>query len=220
MVIEFSYCIIKVFVLYLLSKCMFLKKLRGNEMFINLFLAVICAKIKGNRILPVIKAYSLYPYVIAEVLYLYLQACIFAGNYNYVQYTAIFKTVYLYTLLIPIFVYKLYKPGICGSIFIVIGTCLNKFVMSQNDGKMPVFASLSKLTGYYDESAFGLADNIHIIGNETTRYKFLTDYIDLGNGILSIGDVMIHSFVFIIIYYVIKEINRNLEYTTGDREEC
>ena len=188
-------------------------------MLINLFLAVFCAKIKGYKILPILKAYSLYPYFIVEILYLYLQACIFAGNYHYVQYTAIFKSIYLYTLLIPIFVYRLYKPGICGSILIIIGTFLNKFVISQNGGKMPVFASLSKITGYYKESAIGVADNIHIIGSETTRYKILTDYIDLGNSILSIGDVLIHSFVFIVIYYVIKEINKGLKDTKEDRRE-
>lgn len=188
-------------------------------MFINLLFAIGLAKIKGYRIAPIIKAYALFPYFIAEVLYLYLQACVFVGNYYYVQYTDIFKSIYLYTLLIPIFVYKLYKPGICGSILIIIGTFLNKFVISQNGGKMPVFASLSKITGYYKESAFGVADNIHIIGSETTRYKFLTDYIDLGNSILSIGDVLIHSFVFIVIYYVIKEINKSLKYSNEDRKE-
>jgi hypothetical protein len=188
-------------------------------MFINLFLAVLWAKRKGYRLLPILKAYSLYPYVIAEVLYLYLQVCIFVGNYHYVQYTAIFRSVYLYTLLIPIFIYKIYKPGICGSILIMIGSLLNKFVISQNGGKMPVFASLSKLTGYYKESAIGVVDNIHSIGSETTRYKFLTDYIDLGNSILSIGDVLIHSFTFIVIYYVIKEINKGLKYATEDRKE-
>lgn len=179
-------------------------------MLINLFLAVFCAKIKGYRISPILKAYSLYPYIIIEFLYLYLQACIIVGNYNYVQYTAILRTVYLYSLLIPVFVYRLYKPGICGSILIIIGTLLNKFVISQNGGKMPVFASLSKITGYFKESAIGVADNIHIIGNETTRYKILTDFIDLGFSILSVGDVLIHSFTFIVVYFAIKEINKDL----------
>lgn len=188
-------------------------------MSINLLIAIGFAKIKGYRIAPIAKAYLLYPYFIAEVLYLYLQACIFVGDYTYVQYTAIFKSVYLYTLLIPIFVYKLYKPGICGSILIIIGTLLNKFVISQNGGKMPVFATLSKITGYYKESAFGVADNLHIIGSETTRYKFLTDYIDLGISILSIGDVLIHSYIVIVIFYVIKEINQGLKYSTEGRKE-
>jgi hypothetical protein len=103
-------------------------------------------------------------------------------------------------------VYKLYKPGFYGSACIIIGTILNKFVMSQNGGKMPVFASLSKLTGYYDESVFQTIDNVHIVGGETTKYKFLTDFIDIGFSVLSIGDVLIHAFAFIVIYSVIREI--------------
>ena len=92
----------------------------------------------------------------------------------------------------------------------MIGTLLNKFVIIQNGGKMPVYASLSKLTGYYNKSAIQAVDSIHIIGNESTKFKFLTDYIDIGSSILSIGDLFIHSFIFIVIYYTIKEINKSL----------
>jgi len=106
-------------------------------------------------------------------------------------------------------VYKLYKPGIIGSILICCGTILNRFVMNQNGGKMPVYASISKLTGYYDPSAIQNVDNIHIIGSETTKYKFLTDIFDTGFSILSLGDILIHSFITIVIYYVIKEVNIN-----------
>jgi hypothetical protein len=187
-------------------------------MFIYILLAVLCAKFRGYRIMPVMKAYSLYPYVVIEVFYLFLQVNILIGNYNYVQFSSIINMVYLYTLLIPIVVYKLYKPGIYGSIFIIIGTILNKFVIRQNGGKMPVFASLSKITGYYDETAILTVDNIHIIGNEMTKFKFLSDFIDIGFSILSIGDVLIHSFVFIVIYNVIKEVNQGVEYAKDDRK--
>lgn len=187
-------------------------------MFINILLASLCAKIKGYRIMPIVKAYSLYPFVVVQVLYLFLQANIFIGNYSYLKYASIFKSVYLYTLIIPILVYKLYKPGFYGSMLIIIGTMLNKFVMSQNGGKMPVFASLSKITGYFDESAIPMVDNIHIIGNEATKYKFLTDFIDIGYSILSIGDLFIHSFAFFVIYNVIKEINKGIEYIEDRRK--
>jgi hypothetical protein len=184
-------------------------------MFINILLATLCAKIKGYRLTPVIKAYALYPYAVVEVFYLFLQVNIFKGNYSYVQYSTIFKNVYFYTLIIPILVYKLYKPGFLGSFLIIIGTILNRFVISQNGGKMPVFASLSKITGYYSNTAILSADNLHIIGNNATKYKFLTDFIDIGCSILSIGDIFIHSFIFIIIYNVIKEINKSAEDTAS-----
>jgi hypothetical protein len=176
-------------------------------MLLYILFAVFYSKIKGYQIKPLFKASSLYPFAVVEVLYLFLQANILLHNYSFVKYTAIINNIYLYTLIIPILVYRLYKPGICGSAIIVAGTLLNKFVMSQNNGKMPVFASVSQFTGYYDKTAILTVDNIHVIGTATTRYKFLTDYIDTGFSILSIGDLLIHSFIFIVIYYVIKEVN-------------
>ena len=141
-------------------------------MFMNILLAVFCAKIKGYQIKSILKAYAIYPFMIVEMLYIFLQVNIFMGNYYYVQYSAIFKNIYLFTLIIPLLVYKLYKPGFLGAGLIILGTILNRFVISQNGDKMPVFASLSKITGYYDSTAILTADKLHIIGSETTKYKF------------------------------------------------
>ncbi len=176
-------------------------------MFINILLAFFYAKIKGYSIKLIIKAYAIYPFVIVEMLYLFLQFNIFMGNYHYVQFSAVFKNIYFFTLIIPLLVYKLYKPGFLGAGLIILGTILNRFVISQNGGKMPVFASLSKLTGYYDSSAILTADKLHIIGSEATKYKILTDFIDVGYCILSVGDLLIHAVVFLIVYGVIKEVN-------------
>lgn len=174
-------------------------------MTIYIILAILFAKIKGYRIKPMIRDYSLYPLVIAELIYLFLQISVFTGNYRYIEYASVFKTFYLYTLIIPIIVHKLYKTGFYGSIMITTGSLMNQFVMSQNGGKMPVYATLSKLTGYFDESVIGTVDQVHILGNEATKYKILTDYIDVGYSILSIGDVLIHAFIFMVVYNTIKE---------------
>ena len=130
------------------------------------------------------------------------------GNYYFVQFSVIFKNIYFFALIIPLQVYKLYKPGFLGAGLIIIGTILNRFVISQNGGKMPVFASVSKITGYYDSTAILTADKLHTIGTETTKYKFLTDFIDVGYCILSVGDLLIHAVVFLIIYSAIKELNK------------
>ena len=45
---------------------------------------------------------------------------------------------------------------------------------------MPVYATLSNYTGYFDESVLGTVDQIHILGTEETKYKILTDFIDVG----------------------------------------
>jgi hypothetical protein len=167
--------------------------------------ALALAKIKGYRLTPLLKEYSLYPFAFLTVVIIYLQACIFFHNYTWIKYTGYIKSIYLFSLVIPFLVYKLYKPGLIGASLIILGTALNKFVVWQNGGRMPVYATLSKLTGYYSEAAIKTADNIHSIGDVSTKYKFLTDYIDVGYTILSIGDILIHSFALIILFYVIKE---------------
>ncbi len=174
-------------------------------MIIYIVLAILYAKKKGYKIKPILRDYSLYPLFIAEMIYLFLQISVFTGNYDYIEYAAVFKTLYLYTLIIPIVVHKLYKTGIYGSIIVTIGSLMNKFVISQNAGKMPVFPSLSKYTGYFNEAPLGTVDQLHVMGNEATKYKILTDYIDVGYSILSIGDVLIHAFIFMVVYNAIKE---------------
>ena len=61
----------------------------------------------------------------------------------------------------------------------------------------------------------GQEDGIHVLGNAETKMKFLTDFIDLGYTILSIGDLCIRVFVFIVIYNAIKKIN-----SRRSREVC
>lgn len=176
-------------------------------MILFLLITLAFAKIKGYKIQPIFKAYALYPYFLLEFITVFLQIQIFFDNFVFVQYAPYIKTAYLMSLIIPIIVYKLYKPGLIGAGLILAGTLFNKFVMWQNGGKMPVYATFSKLTGYYSESAIATADGIHVIGSDTTRFKVLSDWIDIGYSILSIGDVLIHLFTVIIVYYAIREIN-------------
>ncbi|SDJ26264.1 DUF5317 family protein [Proteiniclasticum ruminis] len=179
-------------------------------MIIYIFLAVLIARIKGYRIKPVLQDKSLYPLFIAEIVYLFLQTSVFLGYYRFIPYAGTFKTLYLYTLIVPIVVHRLYKVGFIGSVMLTIGSFFNRFVMSQNGGKMPVYATLSKYTGYFDESVLGTIDQVHILGTEETKYKILTDFIDVGYSILSIGDVLIHGFIFLVVYETIKEVNSKI----------
>lgn len=174
-------------------------------MFIYILLAAFVAKIKGHSIKPAFRDYSLYPLFVAEAIYLFLQISVFLGSYTFIPYAGTFKTLYLYTLVVPILVHRLYKTGIYGSIMLTVGSLMNKFVMSQNGGKMPVYATLSKYTGYFDENVLNTVDKVHVLGHEATKFKILTDYIDVGYSILSIGDVLIHGFIFIVVYDTIVE---------------
>lgn len=188
-------------------------------MIIYILLAFLIARMKGYSIKPVLKDRSLYPLFVAEILYLMLQTSVFLGYYRFIPYAGTFKTLYLYTLIVPIVVHRLYKAGFLGSIMLTVGSFLNRFVMSQNGGKMPVYATLSKYTGYFDEKVLGTIDQVHILGTEQTKYKILTDFIDVGYSVLSIGDILIHAFIFIVVYDTIKSYHSSKTNQTGKERE-
>lgn len=88
----------------------------------------------------------------------------------------------------------------------ILGGALNDIAIKANCGFMPVYQSLSRLTGRSLENFQGMND-IHILGDSQTKLKILTDFIDLGYTILSVGDIFIRVFVFIVIYSALKKIN-------------
>jgi len=162
--------------------------------------ALILAKIKGYKILPFFKTWTVYPFLFLELLHLYFQICIFLGNYRYVQYAPLLKRSYLFLFLIPIIVFKEYKEAIVGSLFVFAGTLLNNFVISQNGGKMPVYPNFSYFTGYVNPRAFEKIQGIHVLGGEDTKFWILSDIIDIGWSVLSIGDIFIRVLAFLVVY--------------------
>ncbi|WP_343770283.1 DUF5317 family protein [Clostridium malenominatum] len=174
----------------------------------TVILALIVAKIKGYKLKSLFRTWQIYPVLIFESIYLILQINIFRGNYNFLKYANILETLYLSSYLFLILKYEQYISAIIGSIFIFIGTFFNKIAIGANGGTMPVFPTLSYLTGYATPDAFSKVDDIHVLGNSSTKLKFLTDIIDVGYSILSIGDIFIRVFVFIIIFNTIKHMNR------------
>jgi hypothetical protein len=173
----------------------------------TILLAMVISKIKGYKLKPLFKSWAFYPTMIFTVFYVFLQITIFYGDYKFITYASLFEKIYLLTFMALIFKYGLYGSAIIGSMSIFVGTTLNRLVMASNNGKMPVFPTLSFVTGYAKPNSFNIVNDIHIIGSETTKLKFLTDYIDLGYSILSIGDIFIRFFTFIIVFSTIKYIN-------------
>ncbi|WP_315117377.1 DUF5317 family protein [uncultured Clostridium sp.] len=174
----------------------------------TILLALIIGKIKGYKIKPLFKSWTIYPILAFELAYLFIQANIFKENYNFIKYANTLETFYLCSYLGLIIKYEEYISAILGSVCIFIGTMLNKIAISANNAKMPVFPTLSYLTGYAKPDAFMKVDDIHILGSSSTKLKFLTDVIDVGYSILSIGDIFIRLFVFIIIFNTIRHMNR------------
>lgn len=89
---------------------------------------------------------------------------------------------------------------------IFFGMGLNKIVMYFNDWKMPVFPTLSLKTGYIDIDNLNTIDGWHVLGNSSTRLKFLSDIFDTGYCVMSLGDIFVRAFLFIVLYCSFKNI--------------
>lgn len=173
----------------------------------TILLAFLFAKIKGYKIKPLFKSWTIYPLVAFEIFTFIGQAATFFGNYEFIEVIGKLTNIYLITYLLLVLKYELYISSIIGSFFLLLGGALNDIAIKSNEGFMPVYQSLSYLTGRVTLENFQRADDIHIIGNAQTKVKILTDFIDLGYTVLSIGDIFMRVFVFIIIYNSIKKIN-------------
>lgn len=102
---------------------------------------------------------------------------------------------------------KLHKAAFLGLFFSIIGSFLNRFVISQNGGFMPVFPILSHYFTIFKRDPSVFNTDIHILGDASVKYKILTDFIDVGYAVLSIGDLMIHGFGGFVLYYALKTLN-------------
>ena len=173
----------------------------------TIIISLVFCKIKKLKIKPLFNNWAIYPVIFMEIICLVVQVNIFGENYSLIKYVGVIKTLYLISYLPLIFVYKQYISAIIGSIFVVIGGILNDIAISANNGYMPVFPSLSYLTGYAKVDSFSKVEDIHILGDSSTKLKILTDIFDIGYSVLSLGDIFIRGFVFIILYNTVKQIN-------------
>ena len=177
----------------------------------TLILTLIYSKYKKYSIKPLFQQKEIYYVLAIELVYLCVQIAIFADVYIFIKYASLLKSVYLCSYLGLIFRHELYKEAILGSGFILLGGLCNDLAIAANGGKMPVFPSLSYLTGYASPEGFEIAQQLvndyHILGNEETKLKLLTDIFDIGYSVLSIGDIFIRIFVMLVIYGAIKKLN-------------
>jgi hypothetical protein len=173
----------------------------------TIIISFIICKIKGFKLKPLFKSWTVYPVIFMELVYLVVQINIFMENYEIINYVGLLKTFYLCSYLPLIFKYKQYISAVVGSILVVVGGILNDIAITANNGYMPVFPSISYLTGYAKSDAFNKVNDIHILGDTTTKLKPLTDIFDIGYSVLSLGDIFIRGFVFIVLYSVLKQIN-------------
>lgn len=175
----------------------------------TIVIALIFSKYRGYNVKVILREWIIYPVVIMEVIHQIVQVNIFFENYKMIEYMGFFKILYLCSYLPIIYKYELYISSIIGSILMVMGGMLNDIAIKVNDGMMPVFPTLSFITGYATVESFDKVNDIHILGDENTRLKFLTDIFDLGYSVLSIGDIFIRGYVFLIIFNLVKKLNKS-----------
>lgn len=171
-----------------------------------LFLALTLAKIKKYPLRPFFKSWVVYPILFSVGFYVVLEIMIFKGNYQWVQYSQAIHFGILLAYVFSALRFELYIPSLIGTGAMIAGSILNQVAIYFNHGKMPIFPSLSYLTGYVNPRMIKQLSQLHILGNAHTRLYFLTDILDLGYTILSVGDILIRVFPFLVVYYSVKKL--------------
>jgi hypothetical protein len=160
---------------------------------------------KGYRLRAPLQIWDLYPFFAACACHLFFVINAWCGNHSFVRFAAILQYFMIFTLLIPVVRRRIVYPTFVGVGLTMVGTLMNHIAINANGGKMPVYPTVSKWIGYYKDGQLdGSIDQLHVLMDESSKLVFLTDYFDLGSCVLSPGDVLIHAFASIIVYYSAK----------------
>lgn len=174
----------------------------------TLLLAVLLAHKRGYALRGLRQAKLLYPIYLFEVVTLGFQASIFFGVYTFIPYAPIIKTTYMVALALPLIYYQQYRACLVSAGCVFAGSILNNLAMAANGGKMPVYPTLSYLTGYVNTRNLDLGGSLHVLGGSATRLKVLTDYIDIGYSVLSIGDILVRVMGFLAVYCTLRHFHQ------------
>lgn len=174
-------------------------------MLLFILIPLILARIKKYKVVPAFRKVDLLPLYAVECIYVFAVAAAYFENYSFLRFASLIQMAFILVLLLPIIRRSLYKQALVGAASVLLGTALNRIVLNANGGKMPVLPSLSLHTGYYKPGSLSQGlDSLHILMTDSTKLNFLGDFIDTGFCVMSIGDVLIHLFVSIIVFYTVK----------------
>jgi hypothetical protein len=169
--------------------------------------------------------WSIIPPLIMLGVYIIAEIMIINNNYWITQYGTQIKQITIFSYFFLTNEYQLYKnqkykdnnlisfiksPFILAILFLCIGYLLNGIAVMANSGHMPVFPSNSYFTNYTDIDTF-TENSFYILGDNTSKLIPLCDTIDIFYSILSIGDLFVRGYVFIILYYSIKYKNNSMQ---------
>ena len=180
-------------------------------------------KYKQYSVKQLFKHWSIYPPLLFVIFYLYLEYTMFVQNYYFLPYSHIIKTAILLSYIPLVIIYQLYEnpkyinnqffslvtsPMMKSSLCLIIGSLLNKIATYCNHG-MPTYPSISYWTKYI-KPGNEFIDSIHIIGTPYSALIPICNIWDLGYTIISIGDLIIRFYVFLILFNAIKISNKKL----------
>ena len=176
-------------------------------MLIFILIPLVIARIKGYRIWSVFRVVDLYPFFLTCFVHGFFVVNAWLGNHSFVAYASALQYVMILSLLLPILRRTIFAPTLVGVGLTLVGTVMNRVVIAANNGKMPVYPTVSKWIGYYKDGQLdGSIDELHILADDSSKLLLLADYIDLGVCVLSPGDLLIHAFASIVIYYTVKRV--------------
>ena len=178
----------------------------------------IYAKLKKKyKLLPSLKHWTMWLPLAFMLFYIFLEITTWMRWYYFIPYAHLIKTVTLLSYMPLILEYKLYEnekgklfpsPMIWAGCCLWLGSQLNKLAMHFNNGYMPTFIDLGFWTGYISRDSKGFIDGLHILGNPYSGAIPLCNIFDWGFTCVSIGDILVRLYVFIIIFYAIKRSNK------------
>jgi hypothetical protein len=150
------------------------------KMVVEILIVCLLARLRRYKLKYLFASWTFYPVLFVQLMLVVFQFSLFLKTDYFIRFVPVTEPTVILSFALALFAFQLYKPAIFGSVSIVFGTALNKFVIAQNGGKMPVFPTLSYLTGYLTPETFNSLDSLHVLGGADTKFKVLTDYIDYG----------------------------------------
>jgi hypothetical protein len=166
----------------------------------SILIAFIIALFNRINIIPILTLWPMIPIYLASLFYIIAIILELLKINNPLKKCMIIVWI-LPTISIIYFgiQYQLYIRLLVGLILFVTGIILNIIACKYNNNRMPVFPSLSYCTKFFTKEKANKSDT-HQLGHENTKVIPLTDIIDLGYNVFSIGDILIFGIFGIIIY--------------------
>lgn len=187
--------------------------------------AFLYAKLKNKyKLKYIFKSWSIYPPLLFALFYIFLEYTMYIQWYYFIPYAQMIKTSTLLSYVPLIVAYKLYEnndpkyinndflsvatsPMVKSGICLLIGSICNRIALFFNNNYMPTYPSISYWTKYIKPDQLFI-DGIHIIGNPYSAAIPICNVLDIGFTVVSLGDLIIRFYVFLIVYHAIKNSNR------------